>query len=131
MDDSRTAPDTAPGTVDGVRSDADRRAFARHRPCCRLWVRDRARNQVIGEASDISFGGLRLRAPEPIPHARRYALAIEVSVDAGERPGFTVLARCAWHRARPDQQFEAGFEFIDLAPKARQRLAALIDEFGS
>lgn len=126
----RSKPDPEWIPVDHVAAEAERRAFLRHQPRCHLWVRDRARNRTIGEVCDISFGGLRVRTPEPIPPARRYALAIGVSVADTEQPGFTVTARCAWHRARPDRHFEAGFEFIEMAPKARLRLAALIDEFG-
>jgi hypothetical protein len=109
---------------------ADRRALARYRARGRLWVHDRARGKIIGEACDIGLGGLRLQATEPIPPARRYALSIEICVDGVERPRIEVIARCAWHRATPDQQFEAGFEFVEMLPKMRTRIMQFIDEFG-
>ena len=108
---------------------ADRRSFARY-SLRGVWrVHDRVRSRPIGAVCDIGLGGLRLEAPEPIPPARRYALSIEVRVDGAEHPRVEVIARCAWHRARPDQQFEAGFEFVEMTPQMRNRIAQYIDQF--
>lgn len=109
---------------------ADRRTFARYRMRGRLWVHDRARGKLLGEAFDIGLGGVRLQTATPIPPARRYALSIEVIVDGAERPRIEAIARCAWHRATPDRHFEAGLEFVEMTPPMRRRIAALIDEFG-
>lgn len=112
-------------------ADSDRRNFARY-SVRGLWrVHDRARSRAIGMVCDIGLGGLRMETPEPIPPARRYALSIEVSVDGVERPRIEVIARCAWHRARPDLQFETGFEFVEMTPQMRARIAHYIDELAA
>jgi hypothetical protein len=96
-----------------------------------LWrVHDRARSRAIGVVCDIGLGGLRMETPEPIPPARRHALSIEVNIDGIEKPRIEVIARCAWHRARPDLQFETGFEFVEMTPQMRRRIAEFIDQFG-
>ncbi len=109
---------------------ADRRESARYRLRAQLWVHDRARSKRLGEALDIGLGGLRVQTNDPIPPARRFALSIEIVVDGIERPRIEAIARCAWHRATPKRQFEAGFEFVEMTPKMRQRIAQFIDEFG-
>jgi hypothetical protein len=124
-----------PSKVDPIRvshdlAASDRRAFARYQPRCQLRVHDRARCCLLGDVCDIGLGGLRLQSAEPVPPARRYALSIEVRVDGGERPRIEAIARCAWHRATPDRQFEAGFEFVEMTPQMRARVAQFIDEFG-
>ena len=109
-------------------ADSDRRSFARY-GVRGLWrVHDRARSRAIGMVCDIGLGGLRVETPEPIPPARRYPLSIELLVDGVERPRIEVIARCAWHRARPDLQFETGFEFVEMTPQMRARIAQYIDE---
>jgi hypothetical protein len=108
--------------------DADRRSFARYGVRGQWRVHDRVRRRMIGEVCDIGVGGLRLQGSEPIPPARRYALSIEVVVDGTERRRIDITARCAWHRARPDRQFEAGFEFVELTALMRNRIAQYIDE---
>jgi hypothetical protein len=108
----------------------DRRGFARYRLRGRLLVHDRARSKRLGEGIDIGLGGLRLQTAEPIPPARRFALSIEISVDGVEQPRIEVIARCAWHRATPDRQFEVGFDFVEITPQMRRRIAESIDRFG-
>jgi len=108
---------------------ADRRSFERYGLRGRWTVLDRVRSRAIGTICDIGLGGLRLEAPEPIPPARRYALTIEVQIEGTETPHIEVIARCAWHRARPDLQFEAGFEFVEMTPQMRSRIARYIDDF--
>lgn len=107
---------------------ADRRGYARYRVGGEWRVHDRARSRLIGLVADIGLGGLRLQAPEPIPPARRYALSIDVQCNGVDRAHIEVIARCAWHCARPDRQFETGFEFVELTPQTRHRIAELIDE---
>jgi hypothetical protein len=110
---------------------SERRSFARY-GLRGIWrVHDRVRGRSIGTICDIGLGGLRLEAPEPIPPARRYSLSIEVLVEDAERPHIEVIARCAWHRARPDLQFEAGFEFVEMTPQMRSRIAQYIDDFAA
>ena len=110
--------------------DSERRSFARY-AVRGLWrVHDRARSRAIGVVCDIGLGGLRMETPDPIPPARRYALSIEVCVEGVERQRIEVIARCAWHRARPDLQFETGFEFVEMTPQMRARIAQYIDELG-
>jgi hypothetical protein len=109
-------------------ADSDRRSFARY-SVRGLWrVHDRARSRAIGVVCDIGLGGLRMETPDPLPPARRYALSIEVCFEGVERPRIEVIARCAWHRARPDLQFETGFEFVEMTPQTRGRIAQYIDE---
>ena len=111
--------------------DSERRSFARY-AVRGLWrVHDRARSRAIGVVCDIGLGGLRMETPDPIPPARRYALSIEVCVEGVERPRIEVIARCAWHRARPDLQFETGFEFVEMTPQTRSRIAQYIDELAA
>ncbi len=124
------ANDADPIRVTDDLIEADRRAFARFRLRVRMWVHDRARGKLIGEAFDIGLGGLRLQAGEPIPPARRYALSIDILVDGVEQPRIETIARCAWHRATPDHQFEAGFEFVEMTSPMRRRIEEFIDEFG-
>lgn len=109
---------------------SDRRSYVRYSVRGQWRVHDRARSRPIGTVCDIGLGGLRLEAAEPIPPARRYALSIELRIDAIERPLIEVIARCAWHRARPDLQFEAGFEFVEMTPPMRARIGQYIDQFG-
>ena len=109
-------------------SAADRRSYARYSVRGQWTVVDRSRARPVGVVRDIGLGGLRMAAPEPIPPARRYVLAIEVHVDGKERQRIEVIARCAWHRARPDRHFEAGFEFVEMTPQTRLRIAQYIDE---
>jgi hypothetical protein len=119
-----------PDSIDVARDlgDSERRNFARY-VVRGLWrVHDRARSRAIGIVRDIGLGGLRMETPDPIPPARRHALSIEVNVDGVERPRIEVIARCAWHRARPDLQFETGFEFVEMTPQMRARIAQYIDE---
>lgn len=108
---------------------ADRRSFARYSLRGTWRVHDRVRGRPVGTVCDIGLGGLRLEAPEPIPPARRYALSIEIDVGGAEHPRVEVIARCAWHRARPDLHFEAGFEFVEMTPQMRNRIAQYIDQF--
>jgi hypothetical protein len=122
--------DTDPIRVTQDPALSDRRGFARYRLRGQLWVHDRARRKRLGEAVDIGLGGLRLQTVEPIPPARRYALSIEIIVEGIERPRIEAVARCAWHRATPDRQFEAGFEFVEMTPQMRRRIAEFIDQFG-
>jgi hypothetical protein len=121
--------DTDPIRVSGDMSAADRRSFARYGVRGTWRVHDRVRSRPLGTVCDVGLGGLRLEAPEPIPPARRYALSIEVLVEGAEHPRIEVIARCAWHRARPDLQFEAGFEFVEMTPQMRSRIAQYIDDF--
>jgi hypothetical protein len=123
----------APDDFDPVRDsddliEADRRGYARYRVRGEWFVVDHARRRALGDLLDIGIGGLRIQAPEPIPPARRYTLAIEGSVDGKDQPAILVAARCAWHCAQPDRQFVAGFEFVELSPQMRTRIALLIDE---
>lgn len=109
---------------------SDRRSFVRYAVRGQWRVHDRARGRLIGTVCDIGLGGLRMEASEPVPPAHRYPLSIEVQVDGGERPRIELIARCAWHRAHPDLQFEAGFEFVEMTPQMRSRIAQYIDELG-
>lgn len=109
---------------------SERRSFARYEVRGEWRVHDLSRGRVIGIVCDIGLGGLRIEAPEPIPPARRYTLSIELRIDAIERPRIEVIARCAWHRARPDLQFEAGFEFVEMTPPMRALIGQYIDQFG-
>ena len=109
-------------------ADSDRRNFARYGVRGTWRVHDRGRSRAIGVVCDIGLGGLRMETPDPIPPARRFALSIEVRVDGVERPRIEVIARCAWHRARPDLQFETGFEFVEMTPQMSARIAQYIDE---
>jgi len=109
-------------------ADGERRSYARYGVRGDWRVHDRARSRAIGVVCDIGLGGLRMQTPEPIPPARRFALSIEVCVDGVERPRIEVIARCAWHRARPDLHFETGFEFVEMTPQMRARIAQYIDE---
>jgi hypothetical protein len=128
--EGRSTDDSDPIRVTQDLACGERRNYARYR-VKGLWrLHDRARSRPIGEVCDIGLGGLRMQGPEPIPPARRYALWIEVIVDDRQLPRIELIARCAWHRARPDQQFEAGFEFVEMTPPMRKRIAQLIDELG-
>jgi hypothetical protein len=109
---------------------SDRRHYARYSVRGKWLVHDRARSRAVGIVCDIGLGGLRMRSPEPVPPARRYALSVEIDVDGVDRPRIEVIARCAWHRASPDRQFEAGFEFVEMTPQMRERIAQYIDAFG-
>jgi hypothetical protein len=109
---------------------SDRRSFVRYGVRGQWRVHDRERSRLIGIVCDIGLGGLRMEAPEPIPPARRHALSIEVRADGSERTRIELIARCAWHHARPDLQFEAGFEFVEMTPQMRSRIAQYIDELG-
>ena len=109
-------------------AESERRSYARYGVRGTWRVHDRARSRAIGVVCDIGLGGLRMETPDPIPPARRHALSIEVCVDGVERPRIEVIARCAWHRARPDLQFETGFEFVEMTPQMRARIAQYIDE---
>ena len=111
-------------------SAADRRSYARYGVRGQWLVHDRVRARAVGVVSDIGLGGLRMQSPEPVPPARRYALSIEVIVNGASLPRIEVIARCAWHRARPDKHFEAGFEFVEMRSQTRSRIAQYIDEFG-
>jgi hypothetical protein len=121
--------DTDPIRVTQDLAASDRRSFVRYQLRGTWRVHDRARSRAIGVVCDIGLGGLRLETPEPLPPARRYALSVEVIVDGAELPRIEIIARCAWHRARPDLQFEAGFEFVEMAPQMRERIAKYIDEY--
>jgi hypothetical protein len=109
---------------------SERRSFARYAVRGEWRVHDLSCGRVVGVVCDIGLGGVRIEAPEPIPPARRYPLSIELRVDDAERPCIEVIARCAWHRARPDLQFEAGFEFVEMTPSTRGLIAQYIDQFG-
>ena len=122
--------DTDPFHVTPDLAASDRRSFARYAVRGQWRVHDHTRNRAVGIVCDIGLGGLRIEAPEPIPPARRYALSIEVQDNDTERQRIEVIARCAWHRARPDLQFEAGFEFVEMTPQMRARIAQYIDELG-
>lgn len=122
--------DTDPIHVARELDASDRRSFARYRVRGTWLVHDLARGRTIGVVCDIGLGGLRVQAPEPIPPARRYALSVEVEAEGGDWPRLEVIARCAWHRARPDLLFEAGFEFVEMTPQMRDRIAHYIDELG-
>jgi hypothetical protein len=128
--DGRSKDQSEPIRITRDLAPSDRRSFARYGVRGQWRVHDRLRNRPVGGVLDIGLGGLRMAAPEPIPPARRYTLSIEVQVDGKERPRIEVIARCAWHRARPDRQFEAGFEFVEMTPQMRLRIAQYIDEFG-
>jgi hypothetical protein len=128
--EGRSKEENDPISVTRDMAAADRRSFARYGVRGQWRVIDRARSRPIGIVCDIGLGGLRMEAPEPIPPARRYALSIDVQVDGKQRSRIEVIARCAWHRARPDRQFEAGFEFVEMTPQTRQRIAQYIDELG-
>jgi hypothetical protein len=126
--EGRRKEETDPIRVARDLADSDRRSFARYSVRGQWRVHDRARSRPIGIVCDIGLGGLRMEAPDPIPPARRYALSIEVSVDGKEHARIEVIARCAWHRARPDLLFETGFEFVEMTPQMRSRIAHYIDE---
>jgi hypothetical protein len=128
--EGRSKDDTDPIRVLRDMEASDRRSFVRYGVRGQWRVHDRARSRCIGIVCDIGLGGLRMEAPEPIPPARRYPLSIEVEVDGAQRPRIELIARCAWHRARPDLQFEAGFEFVEMTPQTRGRIAQYIDELG-
>lgn len=106
---------------------AERRGHARYLARARAHVVDVSKQALLGQVLDISAGGLRLLTPQPVPPARRYHLALYLQVGARYRSIVEVIARCAWHRARPLEQFEAGFEFVELQPDAHAQLAAFID----
>jgi len=126
--EGRGKEESDPIQVSRDMADNERRSFARYGVRGAWRVHDRARSRAIGTVCDIGLGGLRMEAPEPIPPARRYALSIEVCVEGKERSRIEVIARCAWHRARPDLLFEAGFEFVEMTPQMRARIAQYIDE---
>jgi len=126
--EGRKNDDVDPIRVNRDLAASDRRSFVRYGVRGQWRVHDRARSRCIGIVCDIGLGGLRMEAPEPIPPSRRYPLSISVVVDGAERPRIEVIARCAWHRARPDLQFEAGFEFVEMTAQMRQRIALFIDE---
>ena len=129
--EGRRHDETDPIRVTPDPAASDRRSFARYGVRGQWRVHDRARSRLIGLICDIGLGGLRMEASEPIPPARRYALSIEVRVGSKERPRIEVIARCAWHRARPDLHFEAGFEFVEMTPQTRGRIAQYIDELAA
>ncbi len=129
--EGRGTQDSDPIHVARDVADSERRNFARYGVRGAWRVHDRARSRAIGTVCDIGLGGLRMESPEPIPPARRFALSIEVCVEGKERPRIEVIARCAWHRARPDLHFEAGFEFVEMTPQMRARIALYIDELAA
>ena len=112
-------------------ADGERRNYARYGVRGTWRVHDRARSRAIGVVCDIGLGGLRMETPDPIPPARRFALSIEGRVDGVERHRIEVIARCAWHRARPDLHFETGFEFVEMTPQMRARIAQYIDDLAA
>jgi hypothetical protein len=124
------AGDSDPLRVARELAASDRRHYARYSVRGKWLVHDRARSRAVGIVCDIGLGGLRMRSPDPVPPARRYALSVEVDIDGVDRPRIEVIARCAWHRASPDRQFEAGFEFVEMTPQMRERIANYIDTFG-
>jgi len=128
--EGRNKSDSDPMQVARDLAASDRRNYARYSVRGKWLVHDRARSRAVGIVCDIGLGGLRMRSPEPVPPARRYALSIEIDVDGVDRPRIEVIARCAWHRASPDRHFEAGFEFVEMAPPMRERIAHYIDAFG-
>lgn len=119
--------DSDPIRVSDELVETDRRGYARYRVRGDWFVYDHARRRAIGELLDIGVGGLRIQTPEPIPPARRFSLAIEGSVDGKDWPAIHISARCAWHCTQPDRQFIAGFEFVEMSPPMRSRIARLID----
>lgn len=123
-------PQTDPIHVAADLDASDRRSFARYRVRGDWLVHDLARGRLIGIVCDIGLGGLRVESHEPLPPARRYALAVDISHEGKALPPLEVIARCAWHRARPDLHFEAGFEFVEMTPAMRERIAQYIDQFG-
>jgi len=129
--EGRKNDDVDPIRVNRDLAASDRRSFVRYGVRGQWRVHDRARSRCIGIVCDIGLGGLRMESSEPIPPARRYALSIEVRIDSAELHRIEVIARCAWHRARPDSQFEAGFEFVEMTPQMRGRIAQYIDELAA
>jgi PilZ domain len=122
-------PPTQPLQLEGEWPETRSRGMQRYGLRRTLHVLDATSARLLGEVIDLSEGGLCLHAQQPVPPARRNHLLLSLRNSEGERFDIEVLARCAWHRARPESRFEVGFEFIQLDDYARERIRRMVDAF--
>lgn len=95
-----------------------------------LGVTNRATNQVMGHAVDISDDGLMMFSKEPIETGVIFQLQMYLPEELQADRHFEVTAVSKWCKKFENSEFyNTGFLFKDVSPEVAKTIKRLIDEF--
>lgn len=118
--------------AENKRSENERRRHERYPVAFDLRVYLANEDRLLGEVTDISLGGMKLRCEEPVAVGRHYSLRMMTSLESLECEAVSFEARCL-RSGRDD--FSAGenvaFEFRDLSTKAMQSIDIIVAELST
>lgn len=95
-----------------------------------LPVHQRETDELIGYLTDVTVDGGMLETTDPLGEGNFFPLRIELSDEISGSNHIDVDARCVWTRKDRNAVFHhSGFEFQDITPDARSRIAELAERY--
>lgn len=94
-----------------------------------LPVHHRETEELIGYLTDVTVDGGMLETVDPVGE-EFFPLRIELADEINGSRHIDVDARCVWTRKDRNAIFHnSGFEFQDISPEARSRIAELAERY--
>ncbi len=92
-------------------------------------VLDSETKSFFGYTENLHREGMLLTSEQKIPLGKEFHLELVYSRDNDEEITIPLRVRCVWNRSSDSHNlYNAGFEFIDLAPQQTRDIERLIDE---
>jgi len=92
-------------------------------------VLDSEAKSFFAYTENLHTEGMLLTSEKKIPLGKEFHLELVHIRDNEERITIPLRARCVWNRSSDSQNlYNAGFEFIDLAPQQARDIESLIEE---
>ncbi|MGB8212979.1 MAG: PilZ domain-containing protein [Anaerolineales bacterium] len=111
----------------------DRRRLERRNLAYYMPVLDSNTQKVIGHLVDISQKGLMMDSKAPIPTNLIYDLHLDFMEAVDGKGSLDFTARSKWCRPDSIQPFlyNAGFEFVDIAPEDTEVVKSIAEKYGA
>ncbi len=110
----------------------ENRKFRRVNLAYRPSVYDAQSNELLGNIVDISAGGFKMIARKKMVQGKEYQLSIFLPESSSDRKRVDVKASVRWCGTGTDvESFSAGCYLLEIEPKDRLDLAALMFSHGS
>ena len=106
----------------------DRKSFSYY-----MQLTNAATQETVGHLSDISTGGFKLDADNPLPLNKDYEFHLALSSDVASKPYMIFQARSKWCQTDPIDPFvyNIGFHLTAIDPGDREIFVRVIEKYGS